>query len=209
MPKPWLTAALLLLAGGMTRGRARAECVPDAQRQTALAEPLQVFDQNSGNPDGPPTGWRVFSPGTKGPVPGCANSDVSKLIEDYVAANGGKLSPQDKNGLLLHAAQGYAYDGKVPAAVAALQKAAHDPGQPGWDQYVQATIDYLRASQNDDATRSDDKADLLRECSLLQGNPWQPVVSAMVKCFGQSLKAVGNQCKTALITDPSAACVSK
>jgi len=191
---------LLLLVWGGSAAAQSSSCEVDRARLLALDE--QQFDQDQSG------GWRTLAD-----TPGC-NLAAADLLRDYRQAH------HNEAGILYwHEGQLRAFSGQSEQAIVLMNK-SHKPAaqdRAGWNQYVDATIAFLR---KDRAALDKANAALaavvppvgkdvppvvngVMEVSMADGQTmkirWPPnidVVEGLAKCFDQPYEtAYGSACR--------------
>jgi hypothetical protein len=102
----------------------------EAQRQTTLT--YEAFD---GAPE--PYGWRSLN------SRGCVDAAVA-LLEAYRAANGSKLTAEERRDMPFHIGQAYAFNGRDRDAAPWFDKADSAEAPEEWRAYVAAHVAFFR-----------------------------------------------------------------
>ena len=121
-----LTVAALLVAASTTCA------VPPADAKAQLALEYAAFDALGGA-----FGWRAMNGA------GCTDEAV-RLLQDYAAANAGRLTAEQRRELAFHTGQALAFAGRDAEAIIHFERARDATAPEEWRAYVAATLAFLR-----------------------------------------------------------------
>lgn len=119
-----IAVALLAAAGSCA--------VPQAEVALQASLAYQAFDSRSGS-----YGWRSLL------EVGCTDAALS-LLAAYTAANGTRLTVEQRLELAFHSGQTLAFSGRESEAIPHFERALSVDTTPEWKTYVAATLAFLR-----------------------------------------------------------------